>query len=180
MAFDQNFEEGSQPELLQRFQEFTIAEYAAGRRTALVVDEAQNISADDLESLRLLSNVNADGDVLLLMFLFGQPELRERLVDPKFRQISQRVGSDFHLSAMTEEETADYVRYLLEQAGAKYDVFDEQALRVVHETTSGIPTLRASIGRHNTKLHTLPFRRVSQGRVQSLWSPEKLAVGRLR
>lgn len=139
MAFDQNFEEGSQPDLLQRFQEFTVAEYAAGRRTALIVDEAQNISADDLESLRLLSNVNADGDVLLLMFLFGQPELRERLADPRFRQISQRIGSDFHLSAMTEEETAEYVRYLLEQAGAKYDIFDEQSLRVIHETTSGIP-----------------------------------------
>ena len=55
MAFDQSFEGDSEPELLQRFQEFTIAEYAAGRRTALIVDEAQNISAEDLESLRLLS-----------------------------------------------------------------------------------------------------------------------------
>ena len=139
MAFDQSFEDGTEPELLNRFQEFTIGEFAAGRRTALIVDEAQNVSADDLECLRLLSNVNADGDVLLLMFLVGQPELRQRLADPKYRQIGQRIGSDFHLNAMTEEETADYVRYLLEQAGAKYDVFDEQALSVIFASTSGTP-----------------------------------------
>lgn len=138
-SFDQDHSVGSEPELLERFHAFVIDQYAAGRRTVLILDEAQNLSDKDIESLRLLSNINIDGNILFLIVLVGQPELQDRLLAFENRQIMQRVGSQFHLTQMSAPETKNYVRHLLSNAGAKSDVFDDDALRSIFLATSGLP-----------------------------------------
>src|SRR5271166_2686963 len=82
-----------------------VREYAKGRRTLLILDEAQNLSVPVLEELRLLSNVNSEKDLVLQILLVGQPELRTRLSRPELRQFAQRISVDFHLRPLDLEET---------------------------------------------------------------------------
>jgi type II secretory pathway predicted ATPase ExeA len=93
-------------QLYHDFMAFIIDEYAQGRRTVLIVDEAQNMSAETLEELRMLSNVNADKDQVLQVILVGQRELRDTLRRPDLVQFAQRIGVDYHLEPLTEEETS--------------------------------------------------------------------------
>ncbi len=119
----------------------TLAEYARGRRTLLIVDEAQNLADEVVEELRLLSNINSEQDLVLQIMLAGQPELRDMLQKPSMRQIAQRVAADFHLRALTRKETAAYVRHRLSVAGGAEDLFTPSALTLIHERTGGIPRL---------------------------------------
>jgi type II secretory pathway predicted ATPase ExeA len=118
-----------------------VREYGRGRRTLLVVDEAQNLSPDVLEELRLLLNVNADEDLVLQILLVGQPELRETLRGPGLRQLAQRVAADYHLRPLGPEETAGYVRHRLSVAGGSPKTFRADALEFVHAATGGVPRL---------------------------------------
>jgi type II secretory pathway predicted ATPase ExeA len=128
-------------ELYQAFMDFIIKEYARGRRTVLIVDEAQNMSAETLEELRMLSNVNADKDQVLQIILVGQRELRETLRRPDLVQFAQRIGVDYHLEPLDEQETIDYIRHRCETAGGSIDLFTENACRQVFEATGGVPRL---------------------------------------
>ncbi len=121
--------------------EFFIGEYACGRRTLLIFDEAQNLSVQTLEELRLLSNVNSEKDVLLQTMLVGQPELRLKLARPDLRQFAQRVGIDFHLNALTLSDADAYVRHRLTVAGGSDGIFHRKAIRLIHERSGGIPRL---------------------------------------
>jgi general secretion pathway protein A len=118
-----------------------VREYAKGRRTLLILDEAQNLSTDALEDLRLLSNVNSEKDVILQILLVGQPELREKLLQPKLRQFAQRISVDFHLRRLDSTESRSYVRHRLEVAGGDPRLFSLQAVELIHEQTQGIPRL---------------------------------------
>ena len=95
--------EGTTPVLLKRFQDFLYAQHAAGRRTILIVDEAQNLNENALEGLRMLSNINVDKDQYLQLILVGQPQLKEMLCRPQLLQFAQRVSSDFHLKPLDKE-----------------------------------------------------------------------------
>ena len=128
-----------------RSRDFLLREYAAGRRTVLIVDEAQNVSDDGLEALRLLTNINSGSDALLLLVLVGQPELRVRLQRPHLRQIAQRVGAACHLDRMTADETRDYIRFRLRVAGGEDTLFDDAAIRRIHTEAAGIPRLVNSL-----------------------------------
>ncbi len=132
---------GSEVELFRMFQDFVISEYAEGRRCVLIVDEAQNIADPDLEQLRMLTNINTGKDSLLMLFLVGQPQLRDRLRQPHNNQIAQRVGASFHLAAMSEEDTQNYVRHRLRIAGATQAIFDTAALKRIHQVSGGVPRL---------------------------------------
>ncbi len=121
------------------FQRFLIQEFAAGRRVILIVDEAQNLSSGALESLRMLSNINADKDQLLQVILVGQPELRAKLQQPELRQFAQRVGVDFFLPPLTPEEVAKYVQHRLHVAGREEPLFTDEALTLIAQATGGIP-----------------------------------------
>lgn len=132
---------GSEVALFRVFQDFVVSEYAAGRRCVLIVDEAQNVSDPDLEQLRMLTNINAGKDSLFMLFLVGQPQLRDRLRQPNNNQIAQRVGAAFHLGAMSAEDTVNYVRHRLKVAGATRDIFDDGALMRVHQVSGGVPRL---------------------------------------
>ncbi len=118
-----------------------VREYAKGRRTLLIFDEAQNLSIDVLEELRLLSNVNSEKDLVLQILLVGQPELRTKLSRPKLRQFAQRISVDFHLRALDVSEAHAYVRHRLEVAGGAPSVFLPEAVEFVHAQTQGVPRL---------------------------------------
>ena len=115
--------------------------YAKGKRTLLVVDEAQNLAEDVIEELRLLSNINSEKDLLLQILLVGQPELRTLLGKASMRQIAQRVAADYHLRALEESDTAGYIRHRLEVAGGEGSLFTPDAVALVHERTGGVPRL---------------------------------------
>lgn len=133
--------EGSTVQQYRAFEDFAISEYAAGRRCVLIVDEAQNISDEDLEQLRMLTNINARKDCLVMLFLVGQPELRDRLQQPNNRQIAQRVGAAFHLGPMTLEDTGHYIRHRIAVAGGARELFDDGAVERIFGVSGGVPRL---------------------------------------
>jgi general secretion pathway protein A len=119
---------------------FLLAQHAAGRNNVLIIDEAQNLSADVLEQLRLLTNLETSERKLLQVVLIGQPELREMLARPELEQLAQRVIARFHLGALSEAETAKYVFHRMKVAGLTGPLpFDRPALRLIHDTTRGVP-----------------------------------------
>jgi general secretion pathway protein A len=119
---------------------FLLREHAAGRSSVLIIDEAQNLSADVLEQLRLLTNLETRERKLLQIVLIGQPELRSMLARPELEQLAQRVIARYHLDALSEPETAHYVQHRLEAAGLTQPLpFDRRALRLVHQITRGVP-----------------------------------------
>jgi general secretion pathway protein A len=115
--------------------------HAQGRRTVLVIDEAQNLSAEALEQVRLLTNLETTTRKLLQILLIGQPELRDLMARPELRQLAQRVTARYHLQPLSREETTQYVRHRLEVAGAKEPIFTPAALRTVHALSGGVPRL---------------------------------------
>ena len=119
--------------------DFIIQEYAHGRRTLLIIDEAQNMSAETLEELRMLSNVNADKDQVLQIMLIGQRELRETLRRPDLVQFAQRICVDYHLEPLSEEETGDYIRHRCKTAGGSPDLFSDQACQEVYLYAAAYP-----------------------------------------
>jgi putative secretion ATPase (PEP-CTERM system associated) len=120
---------------------FLIRTYAHGKRALLIVDEAQNLGYTRLEEMRLLSNLNADHDFLLQMILVGQPELRVMMKSPRLRQLAQRIGADYHIGRFGEQETTQYVQHRLKVAGGSQDIFTEDAIRLTHVSSHGIPRL---------------------------------------
>jgi general secretion pathway protein A len=119
---------------------FLLRSHAEGRNNVLVIDEAQNLSADVLEQLRLLTNLETSERKLLQIILIGQPELREMLARPELEQLAQRVIARYHLGALDEAESAEYVRHRLEVSGLQRPLpFDRAALRNVHQATGGVP-----------------------------------------
>jgi general secretion pathway protein A len=118
-----------------------IREYGLGKRTLLIFDEAQNLSVQVLEELRLLSNINSEKDIALQILLVGQPELRVKLERPELMQFAQRVSVDFHLESLTLAEARAYVRHRLEVAGGDPSMFQPEAVAFIHARSAGIPRL---------------------------------------
>jgi len=117
-----------------------LQSHAAGRNNVLIIDEAQNLEADVLEQLRLLTNLETSKRKLLQVVLIGQPELRGMLARPELEQLAQRVIARFHLGALSEAETAQYIRHRLKVAGLTGALpFDAKALQLIHQLTRGVP-----------------------------------------
>jgi len=127
--------------LYQNFYEYLIEEYSMGRRSILIIDEAQNLDVQSLEELRLLTNINADKDSVLQLVLVGQPELRQKLKLPGLEQFMQRVGVAYHLKPLGRDETDHYIRHRIKNAGGDPDLFEPVALRFIHHQSGGIPRL---------------------------------------
>ncbi len=113
--------------------------HARGRRVVLIVDEAQNLSTETLEQVRLLTNLETATTKLLQIILIGQPELRALLDQPDLRQLAQRITGRYHLNPLSAEETAGYVKHRMRVAGATAEVFTPSALREIHRLSGGIP-----------------------------------------
>lgn len=128
-------------ELFAQFQSHLIAEYAEGRRVILIFDEAQNLTRESLEELRMFTNINSGKDELLQLVLVGQPELRTLIHRSDLTQFAQRVAASFHLSAMDLTTVYAYVDHRMRVAGASQDVFESAAIDLIHKATGGVPRL---------------------------------------
>lgn len=132
---------GSQKQLVDALNTFLLDAYAQRLRVVLIVDEAQNLSPEALEQVRLLTNLETPTQKLLQIILLGQPELRELLARPELRQLAQRITARYHLEPLDAEETAAYIRHRLEVAGLAKSPFSRLGLRTVYERSGGVPRL---------------------------------------
>ncbi len=140
-AFQLEYRGKEKVELYQTFAEFLTREYEGGKRTVLIIDEAQNLSIEALEELRMLANINADKDQVLQLVLVGQPGLRNMLRTPELEQFSQRIAIDFHLKTLDLQETCEYIRHRISVVGGDHDLFETAACVAVHYYTKGTPRL---------------------------------------
>src|ERR1700733_9827381 len=129
----------SAKEMVDALNRRLLAAHSDGRRVIVIVDEAQNLSADVLEQVRLLTNLETPTQKLLQIILIGQPELRELLDRSELRQLAQRITGRYHLNPLLKHETLQYVRHRLRVAGAPGEIFTPAALREVYRLSSGIP-----------------------------------------
>ncbi|MFV2051388.1 ExeA family protein [Aliiroseovarius sp. YM-037] len=142
MALDQPANpESTYVDLFSEFQTYLIDEYSQGNRVVLIFDEAQNLSRESLEELRMFTNINSNKDELLQLVLVGQPELRDIVGRADMRQFAQRVAANFHLTAMDAKTVRKYVAHRLDVAGAKRNFFSPTATNLVYEVTGGVPRL---------------------------------------
>jgi len=148
--------------LVDALNDFLLREHAAGRRSLLIIDEAQALAPDVLEQLRLLTNLETAQTKLLQIVLIGQPELRAVLARPDMEQLAQRVIARFHLGSLTEAETAAYVAHRMQVAGQNGPLpFDAAALRRLHRLTHGVPRRinllagRALLGAYAQRRHAV-------------------------
>lgn len=120
---------------------YLLKAHAKNRRTVLIIDEAQNLSASLLELIRLLTNLETAKTKLLQIILIGQPELETVLARPELRQISQRITARYALRALSRKETGKYIYHRLEVAGLAKRLFTTRAIRAVYRHTQGVPRL---------------------------------------
>ena len=118
-----------------------LESHARGRRTVLMIDEAQSLSAEALEQVRLFTNLETTREKLLQIILVGQPELRVLLARDDLRQLSQRITARYHLEPISRDETAEYIRHRLQICGSNDPVFSDQAVDLVHKLSEGVPRL---------------------------------------
>jgi|UPI000316BA5D general secretion pathway protein A len=127
--------------LVDSLNEYLLTAHAKGRRTVLVIDEAQNLSFDVLEQIRLLTNLETSEHKLLQIILIGQPELTRLLEQKRLRQLAQRITARYHLTPLTRAETIDYIQHRLSVSGCPAPLFTRPALAAVHRLSGGIPRL---------------------------------------
>ncbi|NOX70116.1 MAG: AAA family ATPase [Gammaproteobacteria bacterium] len=125
--------------LVDALNRYLLDAHSRGRRTILMVDEAQNLSDEVLEQLRLLTNLETAKQKLLQIILIGQPELREVLAKNSLRQLAQRVTGRYHLEPLSRNEAMRYIDHRLKVAGGVGEIFDDRAKREVHRLSRGIP-----------------------------------------
>ncbi|MEE8496122.1 MAG: AAA family ATPase [Xanthomonadales bacterium] len=147
---------------------YLLEQHTQGRRVVVVIDEAQNLSPEALEQVRLLTNLETTKDKLLQMVLLGQPELRQLLQRQNLRQLSQRITARYHLMPLGQDESYAYVRHRMKVAGASRNPFSQPALRALYQRSAGVPRLiniiadRALVGAYAKESHTVSARLVHE------------------
>jgi general secretion pathway protein A len=164
---------------------FLLASHAKGLTTVLIVDEAQSLSGDVLEQLRLLTNLETSSRKLLQIILIGQPELRQQLMRSDLRQIAQRITARYHLGPLGRADLADYLQHRLAVAGARRQIFSSQAIAALYRASRGIPRLvnvvadRALLGAY-VQGQTLVGIRTVKLAAQEVLNPRQALFGNLR
>jgi general secretion pathway protein A len=120
---------------------YLLEAHAHRRRALLIIDEAQNLSNEVLEQIRLLTNLETNERKLLQIILLGQPELRTKLARPELRQLAQRIVARYHLGPLSKGEVSRYVNHRLLVAGGKYELFSSSSLRKLYSLSGGIPRI---------------------------------------
>jgi len=138
-GFDLKAKAGNKTFALEALYRFLIDKYAENKRVLLIIDEAQNLSKEVLEEVRMLSNLQTDEHLLLQIMLVGQPELKTKLKDPEFAQFTQRIAVNYHLEGLTHSETVEYIAYRLNKAEGDPDLFAADAVDLIYEASGGIP-----------------------------------------
>ncbi|NIV18611.1 MAG: AAA family ATPase [Woeseiaceae bacterium] len=129
-------------ELLDMLNMFLIEQYSNGKKVVLIVDEAQNLTPKVLEEIRLLSGIETHKEKVLRIILAGQPELKEKLDSPMLKQLVQRVRLRFHIEALDDAETREYIEHRLKVAGREDDgLFEEDTFEIIHRYSGGVPRL---------------------------------------
>ncbi len=134
-------EEAQTSHLIDSLNKHLLKAHAQGRRVVLIIDEAQNLDAELLEQLRLLTNLETSERKLLQIILIGQPELRQTLARTDLRQLAQRITGRYHLDPLNREETGQYIRHRLKIAGATRQLFTDGAISEIHRLSQGVPRL---------------------------------------
>src|SRR5579871_574884 len=143
MSLNRPFE-GDYPTLFKRLNDYLHAQFAGGRRTMLIIDEAQNLEPEALEHLRMISNINADSNKTIQLILVGQPQLRNMLLRPELHQFVQRISSDFHIRPLSEPEVFEYICFRLEAVGGPKPplaLFSRAACSKIALASGGIPRI---------------------------------------
>lgn len=170
--------------LVDKLNQRLLKGHADGRRTVLIVDEAQNLSAEVLEQLRLLTNLETHTHKLMRIILVGQPELEALLRRPDLRQLAQRITARYHLRALNRAETVAYIRHRLKVAGGSSEIFSEHACHAVYSASGGIPRLintvceRALMGGYSTGTRRIDAPMVRRAAREALpradrWPPQR-------
>jgi len=168
---------GSLKGLVDALNAYLLDAYAQGLRVVLIIDEAQNLSNEALEQVRLLTNLETPTQKLLQIILLGQPELREVLGQPELRQLAQRVTARYHLTPLSADETEAYVRHRLGVAGCSRFPFSRLALRRLHHHSGGVPRVinviadRALVAGYAHNLQLIGERQVDQAAAEALPTP---------
>jgi general secretion pathway protein A len=121
--------------------EFLINAHASGKKAVLIIDEAQNLSIDVLEQLRLLTNLETNQFKLLQIIMLGQPELRDKLARPELLQLSQRIIARYHLGPLSRSDLQEYVKHRLSVAGLQKELFPDSTIKKLYKLSSGVPRL---------------------------------------
>ena len=139
MAFGLPHQDRDALTLHEAFLDFLMQKFVAGAHAVLIVDEAQNLTPEALEALRVITNFNTEKDTLLQLILVGQPELRDTLRSPGFEQFAQRISVQYHLDALASEETTQYIHHRLRVAGGDGRTFDDEACHKIWYYSRGVP-----------------------------------------
>lgn len=134
-------EQPSLKQLNDSLNEFLLKSHAEGLKIVLMIDEAQNLSTEVLEQIRLLTNLETNKEKLLQIILIGQPELKDLLARHELRQLAQRITARFHLHPLDLEEAESYVLHRLEVSGFSENLFDKKAIKELYKRTAGVPRL---------------------------------------
>jgi len=163
--------------LVDALNRYLLDAHSRGRRTILMVDEAQNLSDEVLEQLRLLTNLETAKQKLLQIILIGQPELREVLAKNSLRQLAQRVTGRYHLEPLSRNETMQYIDHRLKVAGSVSEIFDDRAKRQVHRLARGIPRVinvicdRALLGAYGQETRNVSSKLVKRAALEVSGQP---------
>lgn len=147
--------------LTDKLSAFLLAAHAEGEQCVVLIDEAQHLKPQVLEQLRLLTNLETNQNKLLRVILIGQPELQDLLRRRELRQLAQRITARYHLLPLQASDTARYINYRLQVAGAQRALFDDGAVRLVHQLSEGIPRRlnllcdRALLAAYNDQVQTV-------------------------
>jgi len=159
LIYDKN--QHSLKNLIDLLNQHLLTSHANGRRTVLLIDEAQNLSMEVLEQIRLLTNLETNKTKLLQIILVGQPELKESLKRQDLRQLNQRITARYHLLPLSLNETRAYIQHRLEVCNGRPDIFKDSAIRKIYKLSSGIPRMinilcdRALLGAYSTNTHVV-------------------------
>ena len=158
------YPEGSSvKELVDRLNQFLLEAYARGSNTILIIDEAQNLSDEVLEQLRLLTNLETNEKKLLQLILLGQPELLGKLQQTNLRQLAQRITARFHLQPLNMNEMQSYIQHRLHIAGYRTPLFSPAALKHIYRQSKGVPRLvnvicdRAMLGAYTAEVMNIEY-----------------------
>lgn len=154
-------------DLIDNLNKYLLDAHAEGRQTVVMIDEAQNLSLDVLEQIRLLTNLETSKTKLLQIILVAQPELKQLLELPELRQLNQRITARYHLTPLSYTDTYKYIYHRLAMCGGKTNIFSHNAIRKIYKISNGIPRLinilcdRALLGAYVLDTHFVSKKIVS-------------------
>ncbi len=166
-------------ELNDALNHYLLQAHANGEQTVLMIDEAQNLEADVLEQIRLLTNLETNQQKLLQIILIGQPELKDLLAKHELRQLAQRITARFHLRTLTADECTSYIAHRLSVSGYTEHLFEDKAIAELYRRTGGVPRLinvlcdRAMLGAYAKNKKRVDVSMIKQAAMEIMGGDER-------